>query len=82
MCPVMLLTAVTGVRLSWSGPSTWRSADASMRSFRRVPVPCALTWPTSSGSRPASASAPRIARTAPAPVGSGAVAWWASVVAA
>ena len=44
-----------------------RSAADSAASPARVPVACALTYPTRAGSNPASTNAARIADAAPAP---------------
>ena len=50
-------------------------ASVSARSLSGVEVPCAFTYTMSSGERPASASAMRMASAAPAPSLSGAVRW-------
>ena len=62
--------AVSGT-VATRSPSTRTSAAASALSLSRVPVPCATTQSMPSGSSPALRSAARMARSAPAPVGSG-----------
>jgi len=73
-CPIADLVEDTGMAAAAS-PSAALSARVSARSFKGVEVPCALTYTTSSGSRPASASASRMASAAPVPCLSGAVRW-------
>ena len=79
-CPIADLVEETGMSLAASPRAALR-ASVSARSLSGVEVPCALTYTTSSGVRPASASAMRMASAAPAPSLSGAVRWYASVVA-
>ena len=73
-CPIADLVEDTGISLAAS-PSAALMACVSARSLSGVEVPCALMYTMSSGVRPASASATRIASAAPAPSLSGAVRW-------
>lgn len=74
VCPTTPLAEVT----AGAPPNRSRTTAASAASLSGVEVPCALTWPTSSGFAPASARASRTARRTWVPSGSGAVMWWAS----
>ena len=71
------LVALTGIR-SAADPKARRMALASATSPTGVEVAWALMWTMSASVRPARSTASRIARLAPAPVGSGAVMWLAS----
>ena len=73
--PVVPFTDVTGTRTPASSPQSASSAFDSVASLAGVPVPCAFTCPRSSGLKPPSSSAWRMARVTPSPDGSGAVMW-------
>ena len=73
--PVVPFTDVTGTFRPASSPQSAKSAFDSVASFAGVPVPCAFRCPRSSGEKPPSSSAMRMARTTPSPLGSGAVMW-------
>lgn len=73
--PVVPFTDVTGIRLPAYSPHSASSALDSVASFAGVPVPWAFRCPRSSGVKPPSSSAWRIARATPSPLGSGAVIW-------
>jgi hypothetical protein len=59
-------------------PKTSLRTRVSAASPAGVDVPCALMYPTSAGSRPASVRAIRTARAACASTGSGSETWFAS----
>ena len=73
--PVVPFTDVTGTARPASSPQSAKSALDSVASLAGVPVPCAFRCPRSSGAKPPSASAWRMARATPSPEGSGAVMW-------
>ncbi len=75
----MLLVLLIASRRACS-PKTCLIAFVSAASPSSVLVPWALTYCTSSGLSFASLRAIRIAIAAPAPLGCGAVMWWASAV--
>ena len=77
-CPVAPFVDETGVSYAFSSPSASLSTRVSAASPDGVDVPCAFTYPTTSGSIPASANAILIARAGFVPVGSGSETWLAS----
>ena len=70
-CPVAPFVDETGVAYAFSSPSASLITRVSALSPTGVDVPCALTYPTSSGVIPASSNAVCSARAGLAPVGSG-----------